>query len=178
MLQYPQATPATCPIPPVPMPALTLPYDHSGVSSEAVHRHGSQAVVASIDYKTFVEGKILKYKIYNKESNVDGQELFDQISMVQNLGCGEILIQSVDNDGTGSGLDLKLLERIPDGLLTVPLIFAGGIGKSEHMLAGLSHPRIDAVCTANLLNFINHGLVNARKRLELSNLPISKISQQ
>lgn len=156
----------------------TIYSENHVVASEIAEKYGSQAVVASIDYKTFFEGKILKYKIYNKGSNVNGRELFDQISMVQNLGCGEILIQSVDNDGTGNGLDLKLLEFIPDGLLTVPLIFAGGIGKSEHMHAGLSHPRIDAVCTANLLNFINHGLVNARKWLELSNLPISKISQQ
>jgi imidazole glycerol phosphate synthase subunit HisF len=98
--------------------------------------------------------------------------------MVQNLEYREILIQSIDNDGTGNGLDLKLLELVPDGLLTVPLIFDGGIGKSENMHAGLSYPRIDAVCTANLLNFINHGLVNVRKRLELSKLSISKISQQ
>lgn len=148
------------------------------VAFEIAEKYGSQAVVASIDYKTFFEGKTPKYKVYCKESNVDGQELFDQISLVQNLGCGEIFIQSVNNDGTGNGLDLKLVDSIPDGLFTVPLIFAGGIGKSEHMHAGLLHPRIDAVCTANLLNFINHGLINARKRLESSNLPISMISQQ
>ena len=91
---------------------------------------------------------------------------------------GEILIQSVDKDSTGNVLGLKLPEFMLAGLLTVPIIFAGGIDKSEHMHAGLSHPRIDAVCTANLLTFINHGLANARKQLESSNLPISKISQQ
>jgi cyclase len=156
----------------------TIYLENHGVAAEIAEKYGSQAVVASIDYKAFFQEKIPKYKTYNSGSNVNGEELFDRISMVQNLGCGEILIRSVDNDGTGNGLDLKLLEFIPNGLLTVPLIFAGGIGKSEHMHAGLSHPGINAVCTANLLNFVNHGLINARKRLELSNLPISKISQQ
>ena len=104
-------------------------------------------------------------------------KIFTGISMVQNLGCREIPIQSVDTDSTGNGLDLNI-GVYASWIIDSNINFSGGIGKSEHMHAGLSHPRIDTVCTANLLNFINHGLVNARKWLELSNLPISKISQQ
>jgi cyclase len=153
----------------------TLYIENEMIATEISRVYGSQAVVASIDYKKISTDSGNIYRIYENESERLEIDLLHQIKKVQELGCGELLIRSIANDGTGNGLDLELLSYIPNDLLTVPLIFAGGIGKSEHMETGLSNFGIDAVCTANLLNFINQGLVRARKELELKNLPISQI---
>jgi len=138
--------------------------------------YGSQAVIASIDYNKITIDEKKSYKICASSSQNISIDLFDHIRKIQKLGCGEILIRSIENDGTGNGLDLDFLEALPNNLLKVPLIVAGGIGKSEHMHVGLLDPRIDAVSTANLLNFMNFGLMNARRELEAIGLPITKIS--
>jgi cyclase len=153
----------------------TLYVENEMVAYEISKVYGSQAVVASIDYKKMFVNDEITYKVYDNKSKTMSLDLLHQIKKVQQFGCGEILVRSIENDGTGNGLDLELFLTLPDNLLSVPLIFAGGIGKSDHMRNGLSHPRVDAVCTANLLNFINQGFVKARSELELTDLPISKI---
>ena len=154
----------------------TLYTENEIIASEISEKYGSQAVIASLDYKKIMIDNTCIYKSYENESKKLGLDLLDQIKKVQKIGCGEILLRSIENDGTGNGLDLGFLELIPNDLLTVPLIYAGGIGKSDHILSGLMSSKIDAVCTANLLNFTNRGLTRARKELEAKDLPISKIS--
>ena len=154
----------------------TLYVENEMVAYEISKVYGSQAVVASIDYKKEFADNEINYKVYDNNSKSMSLDLLHHIKQVQQFGCGEILLRSIENDGTGNGLDLELLLTLPDDLLSVPVIFAGGIGKSDHMRNGLSHPRVDAVCTANLLNFINQGFVKARSELELADLPISKIN--
>jgi len=75
-------------------------------------------------------------------------------------GAGEILLQSVDQDGTGNGLDLDNVLSLSG--LQVPLIAMGGVGHGRHILEGLLHPLVDAVATANLLNFVGGALAQAR----------------
>ena len=75
---------------------------------------------------------------------------------------GELMLRSVRRDGTGQGLDLDLLEYLPEKPWRVPIIFSGGVGKPQHIIDGLSMPGISAVSTANLLNFIGPGLEEAR----------------
>jgi cyclase len=152
--------------------------ENESIALEIAEKYGSQAVIASIDYKKIRESEIPSYKAYEYGRKNAFKDLSEHIIAVQKFGCGELLLRSVDNDGTGNGLDLKMLDVLPSGILNVPLILAGGIGKSEHMLDGLLHPKIDAICTANLLNFIDLGFIKARQQLELSNLPISKITLQ
>ena len=86
-------------------------------------------------------------------------------------------LNSVDRDGTGHGYKTELIEKIPD-VLTKPVILAGGAGKYSHFLEVLQDERVDAVATANLLNFIGDGLEKSRQELldEDFNLPIWDIN--
>jgi len=152
----------------------TLYETNEEIAASIAGQYGSQAIVASIDYKKNIINNKKVFLYYLNESQKLNEDLTLQIKKVQKLGCGEILLRSIDADGTGNGLDLDFLEVISVNDITVPLIVAGGIGKSEHMIYGLENTRIDAVCTANLLNFVNKGLMRARQDIAAQGLPISK----
>jgi cyclase len=85
-----------------------------------------------------------------------------------------VLVQSIDRDGTGNGLDLSLATSAAAG--TVPLILMGGIGQSLHISEGLRHEGVDAVATANLFNFIGHALVDARDRARNDGVQLGRSS--
>jgi cyclase len=70
----------------------------------------------------------------------------------------------MDRDGTGQGFDLNILDLLPAGI-NKPVILAGGAGNATHLLVGMQDPRIDAVATANLFNFVGDGLKEARHSL-------------
>jgi cyclase len=92
---------------------------------------------------------------------------------IESLPIGEVYLNSVDRDGTGHGYKTELIEKIPDAF-SMPVILAGGAGKYSHFLEVLQDERVDAVATANLLNFIGDGLEKSRQELldEDFNLPI------
>jgi cyclase len=77
---------------------------------------------------------------------------------------GEVYINSMDRDGTGQGLDLGLLDLLPQNV-GKPVILAGGVGNADHLADGLNDERVDAVATANLFNFVGSGLRDARQSL-------------
>ena len=77
---------------------------------------------------------------------------------------GELYLNSMDQDGTGQGYDLQLLDLLPANM-PKPVILAGGVGNATHLAAGLADPRVDAVATAHLFNFIGNGLKQARQAL-------------
>lgn len=142
---------------------LAFYYCHD-LCKEIVSDFGSQALVASIDYR-FNSEKSKFYAVSRAgTSNESEYEFFAHIDDVQRLGCGELLLRSIQRDGTGMGLDLSWINQA-NYRLRVPLILSGGIGKAEHILEGLFQPQIDAVATANLLNFIGDGLTQARSEV-------------
>jgi cyclase len=80
------------------------------------------------------------------------------------LPIGEVMLNSIDKDGTGQGLDMALLTLLPNDI-SKPLILTGGVGNASHLAVGLSDAKVDAVNTANLFNFVGDGLRKARKQL-------------
>jgi len=133
---------------------------------ECVRRYGSQAVLASVDTKRSSEG----YVSFIRNGEREHLSLTDHISAIVQLNVGEICINSIDQDGTGTGLDLDLLEVIPK--IPMPLIISGGAGKPEHFAAALRIDSVSAVATGNLFNFIGSGFSDARVYLSshLSNV--------
>ena len=83
------------------------------------------------------------------------------------------MLNSIDQDGTGHGLDFKVLKNLPKKV-EKSIIISGGCGNSHHISEGLDHEKIDAVSTANLLNFVGDGLKKAREEMirKKYNLPI------
>lgn len=76
---------------------------------------------------------------------------------------GEIIVNSIDNDGNGAGLDLNLIDVFPDTIKS-PILLMGGAGKPEHIFLGLNEKKISGVVTANLFNFLGSGLEIARQQ--------------
>ncbi len=133
----------------------TVIYKNKSLVLELIEKYGSQSIVASVDYKkndVFIRNGVQKI----------GVKLHDYVNYVDGLGVGEIYLNSIENDGTGFGYDLKTAEKIVKDI-SIPLIIAGGAGNEKHLMEGLKVNGIDAVATANLFNFVGNGLPEARK---------------
>jgi len=133
----------------------TVIYENKSLVHKLINKYGSQSIVASIDY---IKNDVF---IRNGEQKID-IKLHDYVDYVVGLGVGEIYLNSIENDGTGFGYDIKTVEIIAKDI-SIPLIVAGGAGNKKHLMAGLNVDGIDAVATANLFNFVGDGLPNSRK---------------
>lgn len=132
---------------------------------ELIKNYGSQSVVASIDCKINSNS----YDIFIKDgSKKIDFELIEYINYLEDLGVGELYLNSIDKDGTGFGYDQALIEKV-NKATNLPLIIAGGAGNENHLAQGLKIENVSAVATANLFNFIGNGLPNARNHIIESN---------
>lgn len=117
--------------------------------SEAAKKFGSQAVIAAIDvkraggkFKVFVKGG-------SEETELDGLEWCKQVC---DLGAGEILLTSMDRDGTKDGYDIELLAQVTSSV-TIPVIASGGAGTKEHFLSAFREANVDACLAASLFHY-------------------------
>lgn len=137
-------------------------YESNTFISELASEFGQQCVVASLDVKRTSEGS---YQVLSD----CGSRPFEGsashwIEKVVKNAVGEIYLNSIDRDGTGQGYDFQLLDLLPPGM-PKPVILAGGVGNATHLAEGLADPRVDAVATAHLFNFVGDGLKRARQSL-------------
>jgi len=129
---------------------------------ELAQEFGQQCIVGSLDLKGTKDGNY-KILIESGERLLDGFAK-DELQKLNDGIVGEWYLNSVDRDGTGQGYELELMDQMPKNWL-VPIILAGGAGNASHIAEGLSDPRVDAVATAHLFNFIGDGLKQARYSL-------------
>ena len=104
--------------------------DNPSFIKEAVNNFGASTITIYIEAKKIQSGIWEAYKYYGREKT--GISVMDWLEEVQNMGCGEILLTSVDHEGTLEGFDLELISKIKNKI-KVPLIFSGGFGKIEHL---------------------------------------------
>ena len=123
--------------------------------------YGAQSIVASIDLKKD-DGKYYVYLNNGKDKLNTNPK--DYIKNILKMDIGEILLRSIDKDGSGTGLDYDLINLIPKNH-NKNLILTGGCGNTKHIEEGLLNKNINAVCTGNLFNFINEELKNTRESL-------------
>lgn len=138
-----------------------------------VNNLGSQSVVASIDYRTR-DNKSWVYDWKTKKNN-ENEELLSYLEKCHDFEFGEILLNSVDKDGTGFGLDIDVIEEV-SLLCKLPLIVMGGAGKFDHFPPAYEIPAVDAVATANLLNFIGDSLPATRRKLIEYGIELARFS--
>jgi imidazole glycerol-phosphate synthase subunit HisF len=135
-------------------------FDNQGFCEGVAAVYGSQALIAGVDVVDGTDGM--------PESPprpfVGREQLREHIRRAVGHGAGEVLVQSVDRDGTGNGLDLSLVELAQTG--PTPLILMGGVGQPSHIVDGLRNEAVDAVATANLLNFIGDTLIESRVQVQ------------
>ena len=132
--------------------------------------YGSQSIIAGIDY-IYSESKKIDCLINNGETLVK-KSFSKYLKEINTFQVGEIFINSIDKDGTGMGLDLNILRKIPKNFIK-PIILSGGCGNYNHIKDGLLRKEVSAVSTANLFNFINNGFKVVRNELFKNNFKLT-----
>jgi cyclase len=153
--------------------------DKVGVNTEAVRRpefiregaekFGSQCIVAAIDAKQVSPGK---FEVFTHGGrNATGIDAIEHAKKLVGFGAGEILLTSMDRDGTKSGYDLALTRAVSDAV-TVPVIASGGVGNLTHLVEGIRDGHARAVLAASIFHFGEATIADAKKALADAGLPV------
>jgi cyclase len=130
---------------------------------QATTRFGSQCIVIAIDAKKVsAEGEPLKWEIFTHGGRKPtGLDAIEWAKKMVDYGAGEILLTSMDRDGTKIGFDLPLTRAISDAV-TVPVIASGGVGNLQHLVDGVKEGGADAVLAASIFHFAEYSVGEAK----------------
>ena len=136
---------------------------------EASSKVGSQCIVVAIDAKQTAPGK---WEVFTHGGrNNTGLDAIEWARKVESLGAGEILLTSMDRDGTKSGFDLALTRAVSDAV-RIPVIASGGVGTLEHLAEGVSEGRADAVLAASIFHFGQHTVREAKELMRARGIEV------
>ena len=136
--------------------------------SEAAEKFGSQCVVVAIDAKKTPDG----YHIFKNGGRVDmGIDAIEWAMQADKLGAGEILLTSMDCDGTKAGYDIELTRLISENV-SIPVIASGGAGKLEHFYDALTEGKADAALAASLFHYKELEIREVKEYLAGRNVPV------
>jgi len=140
--------------------------------SEVAHRFGSQAMVLSIEAKQVAVGRWEVYTDNGRERT--GLDVLEWVQQGVGLGAGEILLTSVDREGTRKGFDLDLIRQVSQAV-SVPVIASGGMGSTDDFVAAALEGLADAVAMADVLHYNRLGLNEIREAALAAGLGVRKI---
>jgi cyclase len=136
---------------------------------EAAQRFGSQCIVVAIDAKSVAPGR---WHIFTHGGRQEtGLDALDFACKAAALGAGEILLTSMDHDGTKSGFDLALTRAVADAV-PVPVIASGGVGTLDHLIAGIEEGHADAVLAASIFHYGEFSIREAKEFMAAKGLPV------
>lgn len=137
--------------------------------AEAADRVGSQAIVVAIDAKRVAPGR---WSVFTHGGRVDtGLDAIEWAQKVCALGAGEILLTSMDRDGTKQGFDLELTRAVSDAV-PVPVIASGGVGTLQHLVEGVTQGHADAVLAASIFNFGEYSIRQAKEAMQAAGVEV------
>ena len=138
--------------------------------SEAAAKFGSQCVVVAIDAKKRADGS--GWNVYKNGGRVDvGLDAVEWAQKAEKLGAGEILLTSMDCDGTKNGYDLELTRTIAEHV-SIPVIASGGAGKIEHFKEALTEGKADAALAASLFHYKELEIRQVKEYLQREDVPV------
>ncbi len=141
----------------------TAAVKNPGLVTEASERFGSQCIVVAIDAKRKDK---LKWEVYiNGGRTPTGLDALEWAKRVNKLGAGEILLTSMDYDGTKKGYDLELTRRVSEAV-SIPVIASGGAGNLEHLYQALTEGKADAVLAASIFHYKEYTIKKAKEYLK------------
>jgi cyclase len=139
------------------------------VVSDSANRFGSQCIVVAIDAKTVSPGK---WEIFthggSKSTGVDALQF---AKLMESKGAGEILLTSMDRDGTKAGFNLPLTRAISDAV-SIPVIASGGVGTLEHLVEGVKDGHASAVLAASIFHFGEYTIKEAKEYMHAAGIPV------
>ncbi|MCA3176462.1 MAG: imidazole glycerol phosphate synthase subunit HisF [Burkholderiales bacterium] len=137
--------------------------------ADASARYGAQCIVVAIDAKQTGPGH---WQVFTHGGrNNTGLDAIAWAQRVEQLGAGEILLTSMDRDGTQSGFDLELTRAISDAV-GIPVIASGGVGSLQHLADGITQGRADAVLAASIFHFGQHTVGQAKRFMAAQGIPV------
>ena len=142
----------------------TAAVEKPGFVEEAAARFGSQCIILAVDAKQVSkEGEPLKWEIFTHGGrNPTGISVVEWVKRMERSGAGEILLTSMDRDGTKIGFDLALNKTVSDAV-HVPIIASGGVGNLQHLVDGVLEGKADAVLAASIFHFQEHSIREAKE---------------
>lgn len=138
--------------------------------SEAAAKFGSQCVVVAIDAKKRADGS--GWNVYKNGGRVDvGLDAVEWAQKAEKFGAGEILLTSMDCDGTKNGYDLELTRTIAEHV-SIPVVASGGAGKIEHFKEALTEGKADAALAASLFHYKELEIRQVKEYLQREDVPV------
>lgn len=137
--------------------------------ADAAHKYGSQCIVVAIDAKRVAEGK---WEVFTHGGrNATGLDAVQWAQKMAELGAGEILLTSMDKDGTRSGFDLGLTRAVSDAV-SIPVIASGGVGGLQDLADGIKLGGADAVLAASIFHYGQHTVGEAKQFMAAQGIPM------
>ncbi|MGE4272987.1 MAG: imidazole glycerol phosphate synthase subunit HisF [Desulfitobacterium sp.] len=136
---------------------------------EGAHAFGSQCIVVAIDARQISRGT---WEVYIHGGRTPtGKDVLQWAEEVERLGAGEILLTSMDRDGTKNGYDLELTRAVSRAV-SLPVIASGGVGTLEHLAEGLTTGEADAVLAASIFHYREYSIAEAKAYLKARGIPV------
>ncbi|PCJ60742.1 MAG: imidazole glycerol phosphate synthase subunit HisF [Rhodospirillaceae bacterium] len=137
--------------------------------AEAAQRFGTQCIVVAMDAKRASSGE---YEIFTHGGrNATGIEAVGWARRMAELGAGEILLTSMDRDGTRQGFDIGLTRAVADAV-SIPIIASGGVGNLDHLVEGIRDGHAAAVLAASIFHFGEHSIGAAKAHMAAAGIPV------
>lgn len=138
----------------------TAAFQNPKLLKDASEIFGSQCIVCAIDAKFNKERK--RYEVYLHGGRTEtGRDVVDWAEEAEEMGAGEILLTSMDKDGTKEGYDISLLRQVTSKL-EIPVIASGGAGNAEHLVEAILRGGADAVLAASIFHFSEHSILEVK----------------
>jgi imidazole glycerol-phosphate synthase subunit HisF len=143
----------------------------------AADKFGDQCIVVAIDARRVTEALATpRWEIFTHGGRrATGLDAVDYAREVVTLGAGEILLTSMDRDGTREGFDLALTRAVADAV-TVPVIASGGVGTLDHLVEGIRDGHASAVLAASIFHFGIYSLAEAKEYMASAGIPVRRVS--
>ena len=136
--------------------------------TESSKKFGSQCIVVAIDAKK----KNDKWEIFTHGGKVEtGIDAIEFAKKMEDSGAGELLITSMDRDGTQKGYDIDLISEIEKNV-NIPIIASGGVGNLEHLYNGIKYGKASAVLAASIFHYGFHTIIEAKQYLDKKGIPV------
>ena len=152
---------------------MTAAVQRPAFVAEAAEKFGTQCIVVAIDAKQVTPGRFEVFTHGGRQAT--GLDAVQWARRMAELGCGEILLTSMDRDGTKQGYDLELTRAVADRV-SVPVIASGGVGTLDHLVAGVRDGHASAVLAASIFHFGSHSIAEAKAHMAAAGLPIRPAS--
>ena len=147
----------------------TAAVTNKNLVKDSAEKFGSQCIVVAVDAKKIKENKWEIFTHGGRKST--GIDAIKFVENMESIGAGEILLTSMDRDGTKKGFDLDLTKKISN-LVNIPVIASGGAGNLEHLYQGIKIGKADAVLAASIFHFGEFSIKDAKKYLDTRGIPV------